>query len=87
METIIISIIKSISTHKTKHIEQKIDKIAIESIKNFLVRTLSEIENGEEIDEVVKLRLYEQYDTYTNIYHQNSFIHSKWEKLRKEGKL
>ena len=70
-----------------EELDKKIDTIAIGGIKNFLVRTLAELENGEEIDDAVKARLYEEYDRYTKQYHQNSYIHTKWEKLRKEEKL
>lgn len=88
------TIIQTITARKTSHIDnrfkeldKKIDKIAVGASKNFLVRTLAEIENGIQIDEALKARLYEEYDKYTNEYHQNSYIHSKWEKLRKDGKL
>lgn len=70
-----------------KKIDKKIDTVDIGSLKNFLSRTLGEIDNGEKIDEAVKSRLYEAYDRYTKTYHQNSYIHDKWEKLKKEDKL
>lgn len=68
-------------------IDKKIDNVDIGALKNFLSRTFAEIDNGEKIDEAVKSRVYEAYDRYTKRYHQNSYIHDKWEKLRKEGKL
>ena len=88
------TIIQAFTARKSKSIDEKfitldkkIDNIAIGSIKNFLVRTLAEIERGEEVDETVKARLFEEYDKYTKEYHQNSYIHTKWERLKKEGKL
>lgn len=70
-----------------KKIDKKIDTVDIGALKNFLSRSLGEVDNGEKIDESVKSRLYEAYDRYTKKYNQNSYIHDKWEKLRKEGKL
>lgn len=34
-----------------------------------------------------KERFYEEYDEYTNKFHQNSFIHSEYERLHKLGKI
>lgn len=49
--------------------------------KNFLVRFLADVEQGNELDEVEKERAYEIYDHYTNDLKQNSYIHKRWEEL------
>ena len=98
METIIVTVITSlgviINTYFTKRmdnkrddLEKKIESVAIANCKNFLVSFLANVERGFPIDEVEKKRFYEEYDAYVNQYKQNSYIHDKVEKLKKEGKL
>lgn len=70
-----------------KSLHSNLDEEAISNCKNFLVSCYAKIESGMQLDETEKERYYEEYDIYTNKYHQNSYIHSKHEKLRKEGKL
>ena len=65
------------------------DQISIvdrESTKNFLVRFLASVEHGNPIDEVERLRFYEEYEHYTKI-GGNSYIREKVEKLKTDGKL
>lgn len=66
--------------------QQKIDRVDMESCKNFLVRCLSELERGESISETERERFWEQYEHYIEKGH-NSYIKSKVEQLRKQGKL
>lgn len=66
--------------------QQKIDRVDMESCKNFLVRCLSELERGENISETERERFWEQYEHYIKTGH-NSYIKSKVEQLRKQGKL
>lgn len=66
--------------------QQKIDRVDMESCKNFLVRFLSELERGEGISETERERFWEQYEHYIEKGH-NSYIKSKVEQLRKQGKL
>ena len=98
METIIVSvvttlgviittIIQSTSKKEITRLESIINENSIETLKNFIVRTLSDIEKGVPLDEVTKMKLYESYDKYTNVYHKNSYIHDRMEKVKKEGKL
>lgn len=54
--------------------------------KNFLVRFLADVEQGNELDEVEKERAYEVYDHYTNDLKQNSYIHKRWNELMEKGK-
>lgn len=62
-------------------INQNIKEIDISQCKNFLVRYLKDVEQGNKLDEVEIERAYEIYDHYTNDLKQNSYIHKRWEEL------
>lgn len=64
----------------------RINNVQLYSDKNFLVRFLADIEQGNKVDEVEKERFYEVYKDYKNL-GGNSYIQHKVEKLQKEGKL
>ena len=64
-------------------IKTDIKTMDIGQCKNFLVRFLKDIEQGNEVDEVEKERAAETYDHYKDDLGQNSYIHDKWEKLMK----
>lgn len=64
-----------------KPIQDSIKELDVSQCKNFLVRFLADIEQGNEIDEVERERAYEIYDHYTNDLNQNSYIHKRWEDL------
>lgn len=64
----------------------QVSDVDMAQCKNFLVRFLSDVEQGNKIDEVEKERFYETYEHYTKC-GGNSYIHDKVEKLRKSGKL
>lgn len=66
----------------------QISDVDMSQCKNFLVRFLADIEQGNQIDEVEKERFYETYEHYTSPeLHGNSYIKEKVEKLKKAGKL
>lgn len=67
-------------------INNSLIEIDLSQCKNFLVRFLADIEQGNKIDEVEKERAYEVYEHYTKI-GGNSYIHSKWVKLMEERKV
>ena len=73
---------------KDQHQEtlQKIDDVKLYTDKNFLVRFLADVEQGNKIDEVEKERFYEVYKDYRGL-GGNSYIQHKVDKLQKEGKL
>ena len=73
--------------YKLDNMDKKLDDVDISACKNFLVRFLADVEQGNVIDEVEKERFYETYEHYTEDLHQNTYIHDKVEKLKKEGKL
>lgn len=71
---------------KLNKIDKKTDEIDMSASKNFLVRFLADVEQGNEIDEIEKERFYETYEHYS-LMGGNSYIHDKVEKLKKENKL
>ena len=79
------NVIKTQLDKALKPINESIKELDISSCKNFLVRFLADVEQGNELDEVEKERVYEIYDHYTNDLKQNSYIHKRWEELM-EGK-
>lgn len=67
-------------------IQNNINDLDISQCKNFLVRFLADIEQGNPIDEVEKERAFEIYDHYTNDLKQNSYIHKRWHELMEKEK-
>lgn len=54
--------------------------------KNYIVRFLSDLEQGQPVDEVERQRFYENYDTYISL-GGNSYLRDKVERMRQEKKL
>lgn len=79
--------LKSMLNDEFQSIKKEITDIGISNCKNFLVSCMAKIESGQKLDEAELERFYEEYDEYTNKWHQNSYIHAKYDKLKKEGKL
>lgn len=71
---------------KLKPINNRLNDIELSSDKNYIVRFLADIEQGNEVDEVEKERFYELYQRYKEL-GGNSYVEHKVEKLQKEGKL
>ena len=73
---------------KLDMMDKKLDEVDMNACKNFLVRFLADIEQGNPIDEIEKERFYETYEHYTSPrLHGNSYIKEKVEDLKKQGKL
>lgn len=72
---------------KLDEIDCKLTEVDVSASKNFLVRFLVDVEQGNEVDEIEKERFCETYRHYRDDLHKNTYIHSKVEKLKKEGKL
>ena len=68
------------------NLSKKIDDVDMNACKNYLVRFLADVEQGNEIDEIEKERFYEEYKHYTDL-GGNSYVKDKVEKLKKEEKL
>lgn len=64
-----------------KPINDNIKELDVSQCKNYLVRYLKDVEQGNKLDEVEVERAYEIYDHYTNDLKQNSYIHKRWEEL------
>lgn len=87
---IIITILvgsKKIINKQLEPINKKISKIDENQCRNFFVDFLADVEKGIEKDEAQKRRASEVYDHYTDDLHKNSYIHDKWEKLKKQGEI
>ena len=78
---------KKILNKNLKPITEKIDKLDKNQCRNYLVDFLADIELGISKDETQIRRAYEVYDHYSIDLNGNSYIHDKWERLKKEGKL
>ena len=87
----IITAVKKAISKSFEPINKKIDTVDMNATKNFLVRCIADIDkNG--IDDVTKVRFYEQYEHYIKPKKEgglggNSYIKSEVERLKKEGKL
>ena len=61
-----------------KQMNEKIDSLEINQCKDAIVDFISDVKSGKSISSKEE-RAYEAYDKYTNVYHQNSYIHKLWE--------
>lgn len=80
------SVLKKQVDKTLKPIEDSIKELDVSQCKNYLVRFLADIEQGNEVDEVEIERAYEIYDHYTNDLKQNSYIHKRWNELMEKKK-
>lgn len=76
---------KAIDT-RFDEIEDKIDKVDMETCKNFLVRYLADAENGSDILPQENQRFWEEYQHYLNK-DGNSYIKEWTHKLKNKGLL
>ncbi len=67
-----------------KEAEERMNKHIFECDKTYLTDFLSEIETGVPKTEIQLKRTKEIYDEYKNL-NGNSYIHDKWEELKKKG--
>lgn len=66
-------------------LEKKLDQQELNRCQDFVVDVLSEAKRHD-LDEVVKMRLHEDYKRYSEL-GGNSYVHNEFEKLKKAGKL
>lgn len=71
---------------KMDEMTKRIDKVDMDSCKNYLVNFLLDVDQAQEVDEIEKERFWEQYQHYEKI-GGNSYIHRKVEQLKADGKL
>ena len=67
-------------------VEKKVDKVEMETCKNYLVRSIADFESGRPVSDTEVERFWEQYETYLKK-GGNSYIKHKIEKLKAENKL
>lgn len=61
-----------------KKLNNKIDSLEINQCKDVIIDFISDVKSGKNVSSKEE-RAYEAYDKYTNVYHQNSYIHKLWE--------
>lgn len=71
---------------KLDELERKHDLSDREQAKNFIVRFLADVEQGEPIDKDELHCFWDNYELYKAM-GGNSYVHDKVEKLKAEGKL
>ncbi len=71
---------------KLTELTEDTQKLRLSVCKNYIVRFLSDLEQGQPVDEVERQRFYENYDTYISL-GGNSYLRDKVERMRKEKKL
>lgn len=72
---------------EVKKVENQAFNADLNSCKNFLVRFLADIEQGQPVDEVERMRFWETYHRYTVELGQNSYVKEKVANLKAQGKL
>ena len=82
-----------VTQRQIQPLEQKIDALAVKienvdnnSLKDFLVARFAEIERGSQPDEVTRQRIYEEMERYER-QGGNSYIHTRFDELKKQGRL
>lgn len=73
--------LKKVLKNELNPISTQIKDLDVSQCKNFLVRFLADVEQGNVLDKVEIERAYEIYDHYSNDLKQNSYIHNRWESL------
>lgn len=71
---------------KLETLERKHDLSDREHAKNYIVRFLADVEQGEPVDQDELHCFWDNYELYKAM-GGNSYVHDKVEKLKREGKL
>lgn len=70
---------------KLDSLEKKSDQQELNRCQDFVVDVLGEAKRHD-LDEIVKMRLHEDYERYTAL-GGNSYVHAEFEKLKEAGKI
>lgn len=70
-----------------KDVKTNLYELGINDCKNFLTIELARLERGDILPPGEIQWIYHNYERYRHVYHQNSYIHDLFEKLKNEGKL
>ena len=84
MEKRIMDKMKSSDTAINEKIDSLKDDIKILDVnqcKDVITSYISALEQNNHIDAIFEERAYEAMDRYTNVLHQNSYIHKRWEEV------
>ena len=84
MEKRIMDEMKSSDTAINEKIDSLKDDIKIldaNQCKDVITSYISALEQNNHIDAIFEERAYEAMDRYTNVLHQNSYIHKRWEEV------
>ena len=84
MEKRIMDEMKSSDTAINEKIDSLKDDIKILDVnqcKDVITSYISALEQNNHIDAIFEERAYEAMDRYTNVLHQNSYIHKRWEEV------
>ena len=84
MEKRIMDEMKSSDTAINEKIDSLKDDIKILDVnqcKDVITSYISALEQNNHIDAIFEERAYEAMDRYTNVFHQNSYIHKRWEEV------
>ena len=84
MEKRIMDEMKSSDTAINEKIDSLKDDIKIldaNQCKDVITSYISALEQNNHIDAIFEERAYEAMDRYTNVFHQNSYIHKRWEEV------
>lgn len=71
---------------KLTELTEDTQQLRLSVCKNYIVRFLADLEQGQAVDEVERQRFYENYDLYISL-GGNSYLKDKVERMRKEKKL
>lgn len=84
MEKRIMDEMKSSDTAINEKIDSLKDDIKILDVnqcKDVITSYISALEQNNHIDAIFEERAYEAMDRYTNVLHQNSYVHKRWEEV------
>ena len=84
IEKRIMDEMKSSDTAINEKIDSLKDDIKILDVnqcKDVITSYISALEQNNHIDAIFEERAYEAMDRYTNVLHQNSYIHKRWEEV------
>ena len=71
---------------KLDELDEKISRVDLETCKNYITRSLADLEKGNGLSDTELERLWEQYEHYIDN-GGNSYIKHRVEKLQQENKL
>ena len=84
MEKRIMDEMKSSDTainEKMDSLKDDIKILDVNQCKDVITSYISALEQNNHIDAIFEERAYEAMDRYTNVLHQNSYIHKRWEEV------